>query len=707
MTDRGRRRGRPGTRRSLPGHVVGDTSAVSFGFGVLAAVLLLILPGAVVGRAARLTWPTAIAVGPALTYGVVGAAIIPYGAVGIPWNAWTALAALAVCTGLAAIAPMVLARWRDPAGEARRPARGPALVVAAGVTLGAFLIWFAAYRGISDWQSVPSTWDAVWHANEIRWILDTGQASSTHMGELRNVESHMQLYYPSTFHALAAVFSQLTGAAPTTAYTLGSLAASVWLFPASAAVLTWNLLRPMSGQWQSAGAAATAAALSASFTAVPYVEFDVAAIPNLVAYGLAVPTTVLIMSCLRHRDRIPLAVLALIGVFSTHITGGVVVVTFVAMWWLCGVLWRPVRGRLVDFLSLVAVAVPTLLALLPQFLGVLQQAEIIAGHAFVTHEGRKKALFDAVVQHTRHLNDFPIQNIVIALAAAGGVLLMLGPVWASGSWFLNRPPDQRVLEPRWSAVRRAPLWVAAVWLLLALAIVHSSAPFGGPAGRVISLYSDLFYSDPRRLSGVITLLLTPMAGLALFTAAGLGVRWARRLAPRDPGDRFWRALLCVLLIAGSGGLAWHYFPRHRYLFGEKYDQVIVDRKDLEAFAYLATLPGARDTLIGNANTDGTAWMYAVAGLHPLWTHYDYPVQQGPGHQRFIFWAYADDADHDPRVARAVEELGIRYVVTSSPVVRGFRMPDGLVSLGESTSWAKIYDNGETRIYEWRGGAHTP
>ena len=163
----------------------------------------------------------------------------------------------------------------------------------------------------------------------------------------------------------------------------------------------------------------------------------------------------------------------------------------------------------------------------------------------------------------------------------------------------------------------------------------------------------------------------------------------------------------TLLVAVSVGLAWHYFPRHRHLIGEKYDQVIVDQKDLDAFAFLATLPGARDTLIGNANTDGTAWMYAVAGLHPLWTHYDYPVQQGPGYHRFIFWAYADDADHDPRVAKAVDALGIRYVLTSTPVVRGFKMPDGLMSLGESTSWAKIYDNGEARIYEWRGGAHTP
>ena len=159
-----------------------------------------------------------------------------------------------------------------------------------------------------------------------------------------------------------------------------------------------------------------------------------------------------------------------------------------------------------------------------------------------------------------------------------------------------------------------------------------------------------------------------------------------------------------MLILVCFGLTWHYFPRHRYLIGEKYDQVIIDNKDLQAFAHLAGLPGAHDTLIGNANVDGTAWMYAVADLHPLWTHYDFPVQQGPGYHRFIFWAYADDADHDPRVAEAVKALNIRYVITSSPVVRGFVMPDGLVSLDKSSSWAKIYDNGGARIYEWRGAS---
>lgn len=650
---------------------------MDFGFGLLTGVLLLVVPGAVVGRAGGLRWPTALAVGPVMTYGVVGAAIVPFGALGVGWTALSALASLAVL-GLAAAGMRVLLRRRSGTPpRATTGIGGPEIAAAVGVVLGAAAIAVAAWRGMPNWQSIPSTWDAVWHANSVRWILDTGQASPTHMGELRNVETGAALYYPSAFHALAAVLAQLTGAAPTTAYTLSSLAAAVWLFPLSAGLLTWRLLITRTTRWRTAGPAACAAVLSASFTAVPYVEFATASMPNMTAYGLAVPAFVLITSAVAHRDRIGLAVLALVGVFSVHITGGMVVVTFVAAWWLLEALPRPIVSRSRDFVTLLAIAAATVAVLVPQFIGVLRQTEIITGHAFVTHEGRGRAVFDAVVQHTRHLNDFPIQNILIALAGAGFLLLLVKRIW----------------------------WPAAVWLVLLVSIVHSSAPFGGPIGALAGTYSALFYSDPRRLSAVVTLLLTPMAGLALFSAALLAVAGVKRAAARGNrpgGRRFWLGATAALLVAVCLGLAWHYFPRHRFLMGDKYDRVIVSDEDLAAFAYLANLPDARDTVIGNANVDGTAWMYAVAGLHPLWTHYDYPVQQGPGYHRFLFWAYADEADRDPRIAEAVEALNIRYVITSSPVVRGFVMPDGLVSLDKSASWAKIYDNGGARIYEWRG-----
>jgi hypothetical protein len=644
--------------------------------GALPALLLLIAPGSLVGIAARLPWPIAVAVGPALTYGVVGLSIIPLGAIGWPWNAWTALFALALVTAVVVGLRTVLSSRRDTDAESCAVSTWPAVTVAAGVVLGAVLIGYTAAVGLTHWQSVPSTWDAVWHANEIRYILDTGQASSIHMGELRNVETHDVLYYPSAFHALAAVESQLTGMAPTTAYTVSSVAAAVWLFPVSAAALTWHLLRSRTTEWRTAGCAAAAAAMSASFTALPYIEFDTASMPNLAAYGIAAPTMVLIVSALAHRDRIPLAVLALLGVFSVHTTGGVVVVLFVAAWWACDGLWHPVRGRLADVATLLTVAIPSALLLLPQFAGILKEADVIVGHAFVTHEGKKKALFDALVGHTRHLNDFPIQYALMALAGVGALILLVRKIW----------------------------WPLAVWLLLVGAIVHSSAPFGTVIGGVLGKFSDLFYSDPRRLFAAIALLLAPMAGIALFTVAAAGIAGLRRLLGRRVswGMPVFYGATAAVIVAVSVGYAWHYFPRHEYLFGQKYDLVMIDHQDLEAMAFLATLPGARDTLIGDANVDGTPWMYAVAGLHPLWTHYDYPYQQGPGYNRFIFWAYADDADTDPRVAEAVRALNIRYVLTSTPVVREFVMPEGLAALDKSRSWDKIYDNGESRIYEWRG-----
>ncbi|MDV3123869.1 hypothetical protein M1247_02965 [Mycobacterium sp. 21AC1] len=644
---------------------------MGFGFGVLIALLLLVIPGALIARAGGLTLPTAVAVAPALTYGIVAFAIVPFGALGVPWNLWSALFAVALIAAVAAGIRKFFARYRDHDDETSAATRGPILVVCAGVLLGALLIGLAAAAHPAHWQLIPSNWDSVWHANAVRFIVETGQASPTHMGELRNVETHEALYYPSAFHALAAVFGQLTGSAPAMAYTVNSAAAAIWLFPTSAAVLAWKILRPHTTERRTAAAAATAAALSASFTAVPYVEFDVAAMPNLVAYGIAVPAFALITSTLRYRDRIPLAALALLGVFSVHITGGVVTVLLVMAWWLFEALWRPVRGRLPDFVTLAMVAVPTVLILLPQFLGVLQQADIIVGHAFINHLGKKYSLFAAVVQHTRHLNDFPIQYALIVLAGIGGLILLIRKIW----------------------------WPLAVWLLLIMSIVHSGAPFGGPLGVITGKFSDLFYSDPRRLSAVVTMLYAPMAAVGLLGLVLLAAAAARRVG----APPVWiRATAAVALAVTTVGLAWHYFPRHKFLLGEKYDAVMVDAEDLEAFAFLAGLPDARTTTIGNANTDGTAWMYAVAGLHPLWTHYDYPVQQGPGYHRFIFWAYADDADTDPRVAEAVEALNIRYVMTSTPVVRGFAMPDGLVSLDKSRSWEKIYDNGEDRIYRWRG-----
>jgi hypothetical protein len=324
------------------------------------------------------------------------------------------------------------------------------------------------------------------------------------------------------------------------------------------------------------------------------------------------------------------------------------------------------------------VAVPSALILAPQFLGVARQADIIAGHAFPSFKTVKQGVIDALLLHTRHLNDFPIQYGLIVLSAIGMVILLYKRIW----------------------------WPPVLWVVLTVATIYSGAPFHNVAGAAIEQFSQFFYNDPRRLSAVVTMLVTPWAGIAVFAIVLAVVTFAKRVI-RLPAP-VWVSATVVLLAAATVFSARHYLYRHLVLFGDKYDSVIINQKDLDAMAYLATLPGARTTLIGNSNVDGTAWMYAVADLHPLWTHYDYPQQTGPGYYRFIFWAYAD-RDHDPRVSEAVRALNIRYILTSAPTVRGFKVPDGLVSIDQSRSWEKIYDNGGAWIYEWRGpqGAPTP
>src|SRR6201998_2667578 len=119
-------------RLGKPGHPPSHTSRVGLWIGTLLALFLLITPGTIVARITQLTWPIAIAVGPALTYGVVALAIITFGALGIPWKGWTTLAPLAgVCVVMIGLQAL-LARYRDRDAEARGIARPQALIVAAG-----------------------------------------------------------------------------------------------------------------------------------------------------------------------------------------------------------------------------------------------------------------------------------------------------------------------------------------------------------------------------------------------------------------------------------------------------------------------------------------------------------------------------------------------------------------------------------------------
>ena len=296
-----------------------------------------------------------------------------------------------------------------------------------------------------------------------------------------------------------------------------------------------------------------------------------------------------------------------------------------------------------------SIAVPTVVLLLPQFLGVLQQAEIIVGHAFVTHEGKKRG----AVRRRRAAHPPPQR--------------LSDPERADRRW----PPSARSIL----LVRRI-WWPLAVWLLLVVSIVHSSAPFGGPIGAVTGKFSDLFYSDPRRLSAVVTMLLTADGGhRPVHAGVGRGGRccagWSPRAA-RGPGTR-------------RPPPSWWPSPSASAL----------------ALPPAAPVPDRREVRPGDHRRQGPRGVRLpgdAAGRprHPdrQRQHRRHGVdvrrrrpapavdalrlpgqQQGPGYHRFIFWAYADDADTDP--ARRRGGAGAQHPVrdhqhTGGPRVRHAR-----------------------------------
>ncbi len=164
-----------------------------------------------------------------------------------------------------------------------------------------------------------------------------------------------------------------------------------------------------------------------------------------------------------------------------------------------------------------------MLLLLPQFLGVLQQAEIIAGHAFVdASRARKRALFDAIVQHTRHLNDYPDPE------------------------HPDRPRRRRRAAPGDPADLVAAGGVAVADRLDRALVARRSA---ARSAFVTGKFSDLFYSDPRRLSAVVTMLIYARWPASRWRRAGRW-RWLEQGPPRA-----WHAVTAAVVRAVDWRLA--------------------------------------------------------------------------------------------------------------------------------------------------------
>lgn len=652
---------------------------------ILAAALFLLLPGGLVAVALGLRGLPAAAVAAPVTVSIASvlAVLLPFA--GLPWSA------AAVLAGGVALAALVLAFRRSREGTGVRgaladilPRRGPgrdrtAGRVAAAFAAGAVLIIAELALAFVTPESLSQTFDNVFHLNGLRYVLDTGSASSLTMSKMTSGDS-APYFYPAAWHGLAAALIQLTGLPITVAVNVLNMAIAALVWPLGCMLLTRTVAgnRPV--------AVGAAGILSAAFAAFPILLLDFGVLyPNFLAISM-LPAALAVIAVLfrvaRHLEwpplpRFALPLLIIPGLALAHPNG---------------------------FMSLVVLSVPVALQAYSRYLcsreyrarhrtaWLIATAGLAAGgvalYALWTNiRPPEDAAFWPPPQTPRGaVFDVVVNGAVDRPAALGvSVLMLLG------------------LFLCWR--RGGRTWMLAGFVIVAVLYVIVS---GTLKGDVRSALTGVWYNDSNRIAALLPLVALPFAAVAVDSLAVWLRRKTNRLAEfraaggPDAGNRGRLAfrIVCVLLVAAFavaqvpsmrtaiGSAQKNYRVTDHSLLLTAAERRVIDRLDeiVPADAAIAVNPWT-----------GGALAYALAHRETTAKH----ILTANTADVETLNRKLRDADTDPAVCAALAATGVRYVLDfgANEVHFGNHPFPGLRNLNNSLAVKLVLADGPARLYE--------
>jgi hypothetical protein len=616
-------------------------------------VVVLWVPGGLIAAVTGLRGWSLIAVAPLLTYFIAGVAGPWLWKIGIPFTPVT----FGIYTLAVAAVFLLLRRFSrgdDPASPWTRQAHlAVGLCVLAATAVG-FAVLYRAMGG--DLNAIPQDWDAGYHANGIRYIADTGDGSLYGTSRVNWYELPNGLFYPNAYHLVGSLVYTLSGAPIPAVLNAGTV-----LLPGLLALSLAALVRHFGGRAVVAGytAVIAAAATSATYDNLwrgPLLPFTV---------GLAV-TPVLAIVLDRYLRRpgpdtgavFAAAAVGLLAVHSSTLFGGILFVLpmLAQRWWGA---WAVARHDLL--LLLPPMAIGGLLTI-PHLFGALS----VSGNI---------ALMDWP-------STFPVSQAVGSLLTFQHVTarpeLWLAVLLWVGLFTFGRLDRLR--------------WIAGPALLFGFVFVLTASYSQPWVAKVTSPW----WNDQFRLIALATVPLCVIAGHGLAQVHDLLGRWVRRPLITSP-------LVLAALVFLSNGLYYgvNVVQAHRaYGYTAREDQsYVVTKNEVLAMQELGKLvrPGER---VLNDRNDGTLWMYAVAGVHPVAGHYDGTLESP---DVFALQAHFREYDTDTKVRTAVQHLNVRYVIVGRGFVREYnRRATGLRDLNEADFLTKVYENEDAVVYRLNG-----
>ncbi|MBK0421635.1 hypothetical protein JD292_06065 [Leucobacter sp. CSA2] len=647
---------------------------------LLTALAVLAVLGLPVAAALRLRGFMLVVVALPAAFAVIAISAIIAPLAKLSWSVLVPLGVTAVLT----LVLLLLGRWLGPRGRCDRPHRAWIPLVSAA--LGGLAIAATLMMSLKSADAVSQTYDANFHLNAVRQILETGNASPF---ALNLSAPGTQVFYPALWHGFVALIVQVSGASIPLATNALVFAVVCVVWPIGMVALGRAFAGP-----------STRVSLISGVLSVAFPSFPLA----LVGYGVLYPNLLSMVLV----PFVLLGILQLLGLAqarrSERSSAGVAWLLFLGALG-AAVLAHP-NAIHITVLWLIAPTIAVAVAALTRrrvrgWDGTVRAPKLPTGLRSVLAVLSVPALAVAIAGawYLGRTSDNPWRGLN---TPTGSLIDALGmtPHLEGHSWPVTLLFLIGVVVV-WRAPRYRWLFGTSA-LFLVMYVIADGMPKSGWRTAILAPW----YSDPWRISALVWIGVFPIVvygASAIWAMLAPGVLRAARRSSRPRGFRVVAvAVAAVMLLAATQGAG--AFSGTRYV-SSKYETAneLAPLLSQDERALLERLPKElpKDAVIIDNPWNGGALAYAISGVRVLVPHtggtYDPRIQE----------MTQDLSEGSPQACALVKEFkayyvldfGDHYVFPGTPRAKPYA---GITDVEDSPVLTEIDREGDAVLYQVTG-----
>lgn len=654
---------------------------------VCIAAALLFAPGFLLARGLGAKGIASLAFSPLASAGLIGVSGIVGGLLHLQWSVWVVAAVTVVCTVGGASILILVRKKLSPVPPSKSSAWLNWIVVLSVLAAASLMTVKYLLPAMGTPDSFGQVYDNIFHLNAIRFILETGNASTLNLGNMTTGGTGIGIY-PSVWHSTAALIVQLCGVNVFIAENILTIVTCALIWPFACMVLVRGIVGPKLLPTVAAGV------LSTTFWVFPYQTIQWGPLlPNTLSYSI-LPTVLLIVVALfgmtreKIADFYTLGMLLLVGItalFLIQPNGFSALVAFsiplAAGCWLRAfrTAVKPPRKNA----SIIAVVIFGVIALV--ILGIVWKSLLLNYNDWKPSRSFIGALHDVLTGGLLGREATMLASIV----AAVGVITIL--VRRKGWWIIG------------CFAIAGGLYMTAAW---------------APVGPFRHFLTGSWYQDPYRLAALVPLFTIVLASIGFGGVGDFISLTARKLATKGPAwlnatlnkpSNFKKSLGAIVALAlsigilvpvsiytNSAGMAyvtkkisqsWSFNPGWVVSSPE---YILMSRLD-------ETVPA--DAVIAVDPFNGGSLAYAVSGRKVS----EYHLSGGPKGELSIVAKDLATATAGSEVCQLANKLNIQFILDFGSFymldTKAAKSYPGFVEIGPNTTLKLIDQEAQAKLYE--------